>query len=360
MLRFTMGSYHGQAMTDVVGMLLCAGLGTRLRPLTEWLPKPAVPVCGLALLRYTLARMAACGIRRVVVNTHHLPEAMEGAARAAAAGLGLDIAVSHEPEIAGTGGALREARRLLEGAPAIVLWNGDVLFDLDLGWALEAHRAAGALATMVLMPMPAGRRYAAVEVDGGGAVRRIAGRFGPGGEGLVPLHFTGVHLLSPPVLDAVPRAPLECDINRHVYPSLMDGRVRGLVASGYWNDLGTPARYLEANLDLLHGRVPLTRLRGANPFAEMEPFGAPGAWLGRGARIEPGAALEAPVLVGPRSVVEAGATVGPGVVVGAGCRVAAGATVRESVLWDGTALAPGETVAGEIAAGDVRLAVRDA
>ncbi len=341
--------------SDTVAMLLCAGLGTRLRPLTEWLPKPAAPVCGLPLVHYALARVSACGIRRAVVNTHHLPEAMALAARAACERLGVELAVSHEPVIAGTGGALREARRLLEDASAVVLWNGDILFDLDLAQALAAHRSSGALASMVVMPMPAGGRYAAVDVDAEGAVRRIAGRFGPGGEGLTSLHFTGVHLLSRDILDAIPAVPFECDINRHVYPPLMDGRVRALRTSGYWNDLGTPQRYLQANLDVLRGRVPLTRLRGADPFAALEPFAEPGVWVGRGAQIEPGAALEAPALVGPRSVVEAGATLGPDAIVGAGCRIAAGATVRGSVLWDGTALAPGETVEGEIAAGGVRV-----
>jgi mannose-1-phosphate guanylyltransferase len=345
--------------SDAVAMLLCAGLGTRLRPLTDWLPKPAAPVCGLPLVHYALARMRACGIRRAVVNTHHLPQAMALAARAASERLGVQLAISHEPVIAGTGGALREAKRLLADASAIVLWNGDILFDVDLGQVLEAHLSSAALATMVLMPMPAGARYAAVEVDAEGAVRRIAGRFGPGGEGLTPLHFTGVHLLSPAVLDAIAAAPFECDINRHVYPPLMDGRVRALRASGYWNDLGTAQRYLEANLDVLRGRVPLKRLRGADPFTDLEPFAGPGVWLGRGAHVESGAALEAPVLVGPHTVIEAGATFGPDAIAGAGCRVAAGATVRESVLLDGTALEPGETVEGQIAGGGLRLRAKD-
>jgi len=339
-------------------MVLCAGLGTRLRPLTEWLPKPAVPVCGLPLVRFALARLAAAGVRRAVVNTHHLAGPMAEAARASARAVGLDLAVSHEPVIAGTGGALREARRHLEGAEEVVLWNGDVLFDLDLSPVLAAHRASGALATMVLAPMPEGESYAAVEVDAAGAVRRIAGH-GPGGGGLSPLHFTGVHVFSPALLDAVPDAPFACDINRHVYPPLLGaGRVRGHLALGYWNDLGTPARYLEANLDVLRGRVPPSRLRGANPFEGLHPSGRAGVWIAPDARVDPGAALEAPAIVGPRSRVESGATVGPGAVVGAGCLVAAGASVRQSVLWDATALSPGETVFGAIAAGPARVSAR--
>jgi mannose-1-phosphate guanylyltransferase len=319
-------------------MVLCAGLGTRLRPLTLRVPKPAVPVCGLPLVSWTLGLLAGAGISRAVVNVHHLPDAMASAAEAGARGAGLPLAISREPVIAGTGGALREARRHLEGADAIVMVNGDVLFDVDLGRALAEHRASGALATMLLLPMPPGARYAAVEVDGTGAVRRIAGSFGPGGAGLSPWHFSGVHVLSPALLDRVPAEPFECDVNRHVYPPLMaSGAVRGLVVDGYWNDLGTPARYLEASRDVLTGRVPLARFERADPLGRSRAI-APGIRAGPGAAVDLGATLVAPAFLG------------------AGCRIAAGATVEDAVLWDGTALAPGERVVHAIAAGADRVA----
>jgi mannose-1-phosphate guanylyltransferase len=338
-----------------VGMVLCAGLGTRLRPLTHRVPKPAVPVCGLPLVHYALALLAGAGIRRAVVNAHHLPEAMAAAAEAAAASLGMALAVSREPTIAGTGGALREARPLLAGADQIVLVNGDVLFDVDLRAAMAAHRRSGALATMVILPMPAGARFAAVEVDGSGAVRRIAGAFGPGGTGLAPWHFSGVHVLSPEILDRIPAAPFTCDVNRHVYPPLMaEGRVRGHVASGYWNDLGTPARYLAANLDLLGARIPLARFPGADPFRGTAELG-PGVRVEPGARIDRAARVAGPALILAGAEIAAGAAVGPGAVVGAGARVPAGATVEGAVVWGGTALAPGERVAGAIAADGDRV-----
>jgi mannose-1-phosphate guanylyltransferase len=322
---------------DIVGMVLCAGLGTRLRPLTARVPKPAVPVCGVPLVRWSLALLAGAGVRRAVVNVHHLPEVMADAAGAAARELGMDLAVSREPVIAGTGGALREARASLDGAEAVLLVNGDVLFDVDLGAALAAHRASGALATMLLLPMPAGARYASVEVDGAGAVRRIAGAYGPGGDGLAPWHFSGVHVLSPALLDHVPASPFECDVNRHVYPPLMaSGAVRGLVVEGYWNDLGTPGRYLEASADVLLGRVPLGRFARAAPLAGTRLL-APAVRAAADARIEPGAVLEAPAFIG------------------GGCLVPAGARVADAVLWDGTALAPGESVVHAIAAGADRV-----
>jgi mannose-1-phosphate guanylyltransferase len=320
-------------------MVLCAGLGTRLRPLTLRVPKPAVPVCGVPLVSWTLGLVAGAGAARAVVNVHHLPDEMEAAARSAASAAALPLAVSREtPRIAGTGGALREARPLLAGADVILLVNGDVLFDVDLGAAVASHRASGALATMVLLPMPPSASYATVDVDAAGAVRRIAGKFGPGGEGLTPWHFSGVHVLSPALLDRVPPEPFECDINRHVYPPLLAaGAVRGLVVEGYWNDLGTPARYLEASRDVLLGRVPLGRFARVDPLSASREL-AEGVRVGPGATFGDGARLVAPCFVGARA------------------HVPAGAVVEDAVLWEGTALAPGERVAHAIAAGPDRVA----
>jgi mannose-1-phosphate guanylyltransferase len=341
---------------EVAGMVLCAGLGTRLRPLTFRLPKPAVPVCGLPLVRYAFALLAGAGARRVVVNTHHLADRMADVARTSAAAVGLDLDISKEPVIAGTGGALREARRALAGADLILLVNGDILFDVDLAAAIAAHRASGALATMVLMRMPPGASYASVETDAGGAVRRIAGCYGPGGEGLTPWHFTGVHVLSQAVLDRVPAEPFEVDVNRHVYPPLMaDGLVRGHVVGGYWNDLGTPGRYLAANLDVLMHRVPLGRFHRADPFAGLDPFGHPNVWMAPGAHVDRGAVLHAPVLVEAGARLDAGAAAGPYAIVGSGARLAAGAKASHAVLWDGTALRPGEELSHAVAAMEDRV-----
>ena len=333
-------------------MVLAAGLGTRLRPLTDLLPKPAVPVAGLPLVQLAFARLRAGGARRVVVNAHHLAAEMErvaGTRRAA----GVALAISREPVIAGTGGALREARPLLAGAGVIVLWNGDILFEVDLAAVVAAHRKSQALATLVLAPMPAGARYATVDVDHAMTVRRIAG-LGPGGDALVPLHFTGVHVLSPALLDLVPASPFACDVNRHVYPPLLaSGQVRAVVAGGYWNDLGTPERYLQANLDVLSGEAPVT-LPGADPFAGLEARGSR-VFVAQGATVDPAARLLGPALVGPGAVVEAGASVGPGAVLGAGSRVGRGASVERAVVWPGTAIGPGEQLSRGVAAGSLRI-----
>src|SRR5438132_9370186 len=133
-------------------MVLCAGFGTRLRPLTDKVPKPLVPVCGLPLLQYNFALLKGAGVTEVVINTHHLGAEMEKGARELASAIGLSLEVSREEKhILGTGGGVRRAAHLL-GQGTFFLLNGDMLFDVDLAAALAAHRAQGAAATMVPAP----------------------------------------------------------------------------------------------------------------------------------------------------------------------------------------------------------------
>ena len=197
-------------------MVLCAGFGTRLRPLTDKVPKPLVPLCGLPLLRYNFALLKNAGVEEIVVNTHHLGPLMEQGARELARELAIDLQLSREEkQILGTGGGVRRAEKLL-GNGTFYLLNGDMIFDVDLGAALAAHRKAGAVATMVLAPYPRGATYGAVEVDAAMNVRRIAGRGAAPEPSLIRAHFTGVHILEPPLVARLP-AEGESDINRTAY-----------------------------------------------------------------------------------------------------------------------------------------------
>jgi mannose-1-phosphate guanylyltransferase len=249
---------------------------------THALPKPALPMLGVPLVQYTFAHLQAQGVDALVINTHHLPAEMERVARDAAAALKLPLEVSHEPVIQGTGGALREAARFLPRDGPFVLWNGDILAEIDLRDALAAHKASGAVATMILRPMPPNEKYGAVELDGYQGVRRIAGQ-GPGGENLSSWHFTGVHIVEPSVVQAVPASGEAC-INRQVYLSMIAGgaRVHGhVVREGYWSDLGTPGRYLSTQAEILHGALDFNRFPGVSP---MWPPSRSGIWVQFGAR----------------------------------------------------------------------------
>lgn len=306
--------------------VLAAGLGTRLRPLTETWPKPAVPLLGSPLLRRTFAVLSRAGVDRVALNTHHLPEVMERVAREEGARRGLAVTTVHEPIIQGTGGGLRGLQRARPDDDVVIAWNGDILFAPGLAPLLAEHRTSGAAATMVLLPMPSGGSYGVVEIDAGGRVRRI-GRPGPGPlPGCSAWHFSGVHLLSPRVFEAMaPEGPE--DINHDVYPRLFgEGGVRGVVVDAPWSDLGSPATYLETQSDLLLGRVP-------DPLGPESPLAGRG---GTGPLVEPGARVHPT------------ATLAPDVFVAAGVEVPAGAHVRRTALLPGAVVGPRETVDGEI------------
>ena len=312
-------------------MILCAGLGTRLRPLTERWPKPAIPLLGQPLFRYNLAVLKAAGVTEVGINTHHLPEEMRQTAQAECDRAGLSLHISHEPIIQGTGGGIRGLRSFLapsspsaDASDDFIVMIGDVLFGVDLAPVVRRHREAKAAATMVLLPMPENEKFAAVEVDAQFRVRRIAGH-GPGDphrERLSPWHFTGVHVMSPRMFDFM--APEgEEDINRSVYVRMMEAGllVRGELVRGYWSDIGTPSRYLQAQTDLLFGQVPLSLFPGADPFAGATLLSTHHGLNKRSptARVE--GTVIGPAFVGPDAHIQKGAWLGSGVYVGVGAVV---------------------------------------
>ncbi len=331
-------------------MILCAGLGTRLRPLTETWPKPAIPLLGQPLFRYNLAVLKAAGVTAVGINTHHLPEAMRACAEAECARAGLPLTLSHEGVIQGTGGGIRGLRRFLEDDHFLVM-NGDVLFAVDLQPVVRGHKESGAAATMVLLPMPEGERFAAVEVDASFRVRRIAGH-GPGGERLSPWHFTGVHVMSPAVFDFM-NPDGEEDINRGVYVRMMEQglTVRGHRVQGYWSDVGTPQRYLQAQTELLFGQVPLSAFPGASPFAHARRDGL--NWRHPEAKVE--GVIAGPAFIDRGAVLEREARVASAVYVGADAQVGRGARLARAAVLEGTHLRDGEVCEDVIAAGEHRI-----
>lgn len=318
-------------------MVLCAGLGTRLRPLTNLWPKPAMPFFGRPLLRYSLSTLKQLGVTEVGINTHHLPDVMEAVAQSECKRLGLSLTVSHEAgEIQGTGGGIRGLREFLSGGTSVIV-NGDVLFAVDLSPVVEAHEASGADATMVLLPMPEGEKYNAVELDAERRVRRIAG-VGPGGDRLSGWHFTGVHVLSPKVFDFMaPGGPI--DINRDVYVKLIEtgGTVRGHVLTDsdvYWSDMGTPQRYAATHRDVLFGQVPLVRFGDASPFVGMLRHGL-SAWAHPTARLGD-ARISGPAWFGENVSLGKNVRIGAGVSLGNDVKIGDGAHLNRVAVLDGT------------------------
>lgn len=277
-------------------MVLAAGLGLRMRPLTLLRAKPALPVLGRPLVAFTLERLARAGVRDVVVNLHHLPESV---VKALGPGRrqGRRIQYSFEREILGTGGGPREVREFF-GRDPFLLVNGDVYFDFDLRALVARHRSSGALATLALRPQPAANAYSPVVTDRRGRILSISGRPRKS-RGTVSM-FAGVHVLDPRLLERLPHGP--SDSVRDLYlPLLAEGAfIAGVRGAGAWYDFGRPSLYRDAQLRML-------RSRGRQVLA------------GSGARVAAAAAVRRSVL-------------------GARSRVAKGARVEQSVLWEGAAV----------------------
>jgi len=220
-------------------MVLAAGLGTRLRPLTNLIAKPALPIGPKSLIEWVLLQLRSQGVTEVVVNLHHRPETVRKRLGDGSA-LGLRLHYSEEPEILGTAGGLAKAAKHFSGEETFLMVNADSLWSFDLADAIAWHRDNEAIATMVLLPPRDG--YSTVETRDR-RVSRIGGRPSTEAPG-APHHFTGIHVLSSRLLDALPAGFSE--INRDIYPDLIEEGelVGGFAVSGDWFEFGDPASYL--------------------------------------------------------------------------------------------------------------------
>ncbi len=297
-------------------IVLVGGEGTRLRPLTSHVPKPAVTLVDRPFLAYAIEWLAAHGVSEVVLACGFLPDVLRetlGEDERA----GVSITYVAEPEPLGTAGAIRFAAEALGERleDRFFALNGDVLADLDLSALAQAHQRHGARATIAVHPVDDSSAYGLVRRDGEERVLEFLEKTGETVPGEIN---AGAYVLERSVLDLIP-AGQAVSIEREVFPRLVDDGLYGLLLDGYWMDIGTPERYLQASWDILEGRVE-TRVEAT----------APGQLIAAGAEI-------------------AGA-VGPRAVVSSGCRVETGAEVTDSVLLDRCTIGEGARVQGSILA----------
>jgi mannose-1-phosphate guanylyltransferase len=263
---------------DVRAMLVAAGFGTRLDPLTRELPKPALPVGNRPAAWFGCDHLARFGVREALVNTHHLGDRLRTELERTCPPQ-LTLRFVHEPVILGTGGGVRNAWSPAPGEDLIV-WNPKLVFAPDLARAMASHRERAAIATMVLRPLPAGSRFSAVEVDGDQRVRRIRGE--PTSEpGHLRCMYTGVQILSSRAWVDLPE---QGDIIEHAYLHWLERgeTVAAVVDESPWFDVGVSLPgYLEANLALASGRITWP---GITPAAGS--LLAPGVLMGARSRLD--------------------------------------------------------------------------
>lgn len=303
-------------------IVLVGGQGTRLQPLTLTVPKPALTLVDRPFLAYMIEWLAGHGVTEVVLACGFLPDVLRQALAGEEERAGVAIRYVVEPERRGTAGAIRFAADELgdDLDDRFLALNGDVLTDLDLTALLGAHAGR---ATIALHPVEDSAAYGLVRCGTGGEVLEFTEKTGEAAPGEVN---AGMYVLERSVLDLIPPGE-EVSIERDVFPYLVGDGLHGLLLDGYWMDIGTPERYLEASWAILERRVE----------TRVEPT-APG------------------MLVGKDAEVAAGAKIGPRVVLGEGCRVEAGAEVRDSVLLDGCVVGEGARVHDSILSAAVEVA----
>jgi mannose-1-phosphate guanylyltransferase len=299
-------------------VVLVGGEGTRLRPLTEHVPKPALTLVDRPFLAYMVEWLAGHGVEEIVLACGFLPDVLRAELGEDEHG-GVRLTYVVEPEPRGTAGAIRFAADALGerlGERFLAL-NGDVLADLDLGALLRSHEERGAQASIALCEVEDSSAYGLVSTAGDGAVLEFREKTGEQVPGAIN---AGAYVLERSLLDLIPPGE-QVSIERQVFPRLVGDGLYALPLAGYWMDFGTPERYLQATWDILEQRV-ATRVRPT----------APG------------------LFVDPEAEVATAATVGPRAVVGPGARVEAGASVTGSVLLAGSSVGEGASIAGSILA----------
>jgi mannose-1-phosphate guanylyltransferase len=304
--------------------VLCAGWGQRLQPLTDQVPKPLVPVCGVPLCEFALARIAAAGVGRIVINTHRLPGEFTRLFPdypAPSHYAGVPVFFRHEEELLETAGGLKNVEDLLLPGPVLV-HNGDILAEIDLGALIKTHASSGALCTLALRssggPLQVG--FHATE----GWVTDIRGELGSAAPRFL---YTGVCVVDPALLARIPRGQAVSFVTIWLDALRAGEKIAGVVLDeGVWRDIGTREEYLRIHADLASGAVKLTPPPRAVPDWPC--------WKMSGARVADDAVLEDWNWLGADCEIGSGARLARSVV-WAGGKVVAGAVVSDSVVREG-------------------------
>lgn len=316
-------------------VILAGGKGTRLRPLTLNTPKPIVPILTRPFLSLQIELLQRTGIEHIVLSLSYQPRRIEELFGDGGE-LGVRIDYTMEPEPLGTAGAVKNAESLLR--ERIVVFNGDVLSDLDLAEVLHFHESSGAKATIVLTPVDNPSAYGLVETEDDGRVRRFLEK--PSYDEITcDTINAGVYVLDPELLRYIPKGT-NYSFERGFFPALLRDSVPffAYVHRGYWIDIGTPEKYLKVHRDIL---------RGSLPFEGFIP-NAGGTFVDPSATVESGAKLTGPAFIGEGAVVKAKAAIESFAVIGPNCRIEEGASVGDSVLWSNVRIGAEASVRGAL------------
>ncbi|OGP51322.1 MAG: hypothetical protein A2Y79_03865 [Deltaproteobacteria bacterium RBG_13_43_22] len=286
-------------------LILAAGEGTRLLPLTRTRPKPLFPILNQPLLQLTLGYLKQFSIDRVILNTHHLAGQIERFIQAQKEELTFKIETRFEPEILNTGGGIGNTRDFWRSDPFMVI-NGDILTDIDLYPAIDFHLSHKGPVTMILHDYP---EFNQISVDALGRIKDFRDTRGQG------LAFTGIHILGQEIFNYLPTSG-----SYEIIPNYQQMVERGLpvwayVSRGhYWRDIGTPQSYLKLHEELLAGHSNLENSFPSSPHFNKGELGG--------------------ILIHPDARIEKGVEFSGWACIGKGCLLKTGCRIMDSVLWE--------------------------
>jgi len=310
-------------------MVLAAGFGTRLQPLTHVLPKPMFPVLGRPLLSHTFDILESANITDVAVNVHHLPDFIINYFEKQKLH-DLNLHFSREEKILGTAGGIKKMEGFLEGGPFILI-NSDIITDIKLDKVIDFHKKNNSKLTLVVRQDIFPEQYDSIKICKDGRIVHFVGASSmniPGNTTRVM--FTGIQIIEPEIFERIPEGQF-CGTTESIFPQMIKDEVPvyGYLHNGYWKDMGNRENYLQVNSDALDERV---SLKGVSPNELNNPLIIP------------------PVLVDRNCQVAENSQIGPYTVIGPNCNIKSGAIIENSILWEGVTIGAGSNIKGSVIA----------
>ncbi|HOW27896.1 MAG TPA: NDP-sugar synthase [Elusimicrobiota bacterium] len=318
-------------MSHIKAMMMSAGLGTRLYPLTSKYPKPLVPIVNKPVIDYALDNARRHGVREIAVNLYHCPHYVQSHLGDGSR-WGLRLHYSVEKRLWGTAGGVKRFEKFFSDGTFVVL-SGDGLSEIDLADVVAFHRSHRSFATMVLKPVTSRFEYGVTLVNRKNRIVRFIEK--PKWEDVFSNTVnTGVYVFEPGIFRYIPSGR-ECDFAQNVWPRLLKERkpIFGYVTQDYWRDVGNLAEYRQAHRDVLDGRMKYPSIAGQ----EVKPS----VWVGENVRIDKRVQLQGPCVIGDHCVIGRGSVIGPYTTIGDHVRIGPSSTVRGGVVWNKAVISNG-------------------
>lgn len=327
-------------------MIMAAGAGTRLNPLTAKIPKPMVPVINTPIIELILKHLQKFGINDVVANTHYCAESIHKAF-GGKNHLGINFNYVYEKALSGTAGGLKKCEGFFEKGETFIVISGDALTNVNIEYLYKKHKESGALASMALREVPYEevQHFGVVVVDEKSNIIEFQEKPAQE-EAKSNLVNTGIYIFQTEIFDYIP-ADAFYDFAKNVFPSIMSNNeiFCGFRIDDYWNDIGTLGQYKSSSFELLDGTVNLDM-----PHPETE-----NGWLANSSKIENNVSIEKKIVVGEGSLIESGVVFEGYNIIGNNCIIKSGATIKDSIIWDNCVIEENTVIDGCIIAENVNI-----